>query len=342
MTTRRRRAGFTLIELLVVLGIVALLVGLLMPAVQSARESARRARCQNSLHQIGLALASYLAAVGSFPTACTAEPGHDGYYSVHTRLLAHLDQPTLYHAVNFETGTWSPDTYPRSHHPDVGLVNKFNETVFMTHIGLFLCPSDGGPFRETGNNYRGNVGVGWMPRPVASYPDSANGIFPEVGTVRASDVTDGLSQTVAFSERLRGSGNVREPVTLLSPERDMFSVFSIPLSEIRNGDDLVRACRISAHPANPNPGFTTTGRWWFWTGREQTLFNLAQPPNGRVPDCVMGASRPQVGMTGARSGHPGGVNVLMADGSARFVTDSIAVAAWRAQGSRSGGEPIAE
>ena len=93
MTTRRRRAGFTLIELLVVLGIVALLVGLLMPAVQSARESARRARCQNSLHQIGLALASYLAAVGSCPTACTAEPGHDGYYSVHTRLLAHLEAP---------------------------------------------------------------------------------------------------------------------------------------------------------------------------------------------------------------------------------------------------------
>ncbi|RUL88321.1 DUF1559 domain-containing protein [Tautonia sociabilis] len=336
---RHDRSAFSLIELLVVIGILGLLAALLMPAVQSAREAARRAMCQNNLHQIGLALHAYHDANTTFPPATTAygvrARCYGGLYSIHTRLLPYLDQRPLFDAINFDTGTW-PTISHLSHGP-AGChdSNIFNLTVMETQMDLFLCPSDGGPFAETGNSYRGNVGVGSHWGVTAEHPDSGNGIFPEAdGPISISRVPDGLSHTVAFSERLRGSGREGR----LSPERDVFS-FADGLI-VLTADDLLKVCRISARPSNPQEGFVRTGRRWFWTGRGNTLYNHAQAPNGVIPDCTAGGPVIETDMFTARSWHRGGVHALMADGSLRFVSETIATPVWRGFGSRNGREPV--
>lgn len=336
MKTRyRHRRAFTLIEMLVTIGILSILAALFLPAVQSAREAARRTQCQGNLHQIGLALHSYHASANSFPPSVTTRtpPGgsvYGGFYSVQDRILPYLDQAPLYNAINYATGTWPIDTYLAPTPSLYAELNGANATAYHTGVGVFLCPSDGGQFTSAGNNYRGCTGVG--PSGVAwiELPDSGNGMFPEIGTITAARVADGLSHTVAFSERLRGSG--RQPP---DPERDIFKRAGI----INTADQLLIACRIAARPAN-TPGYVTSGQWWFWTGRERTLYNNAQVPNGSIPDCTYGGMTPMVDMATARSRHPGGVNVIMGDGTGRFVTDSIAQPVWRGFGTRSGGELV--
>jgi len=332
-----RPCGFSLIELLVVIGIIGILASLLLPAVQSAREAARRAVCQNNLHQIGLALHAYHDANGIFPPSVThlglVREYYGGFYSTHTRLLPFLDQRPLYDAINFETGTWPTNLYqlmPRGEHT---AMNVFNRTVRLTQVEIFLCPSDAGAFRQAGNNYRGNAGVGAHHGTNAEHPDSGNGIFPERKAVRMSQVTDGLSHTVAFSERLRGSGRPKQA----SAERDSFGIVGGIF--VLTADDLLDACRISARPTNLSSRYVTTGQWWFWSCRYNTLYNHAQEPNGPVPDCTMSGIC-DASMATARSHHPGGVHALMADGSVRFVQETIARPVWRAFGTRNGREPV--
>jgi prepilin-type processing-associated H-X9-DG protein len=334
-TSVHHRPAFTLIEALVVIGVLSILLAMLLPAAQSAREAARLSQCQNNLHQIGLALHSYHASENCFPTGITTYTHRDGttyggFYSLHDRLLPHLDQSPLYNAINFATGTWPPDTFLAFPPSTLVKLNAANSTVFQTGLSIFLCPSDGGPFTDSGNNYRGNTGVGPSGVTWAETPDSGNGVFPEIGTISAAKIPDGLSHTVAFGERLRGSG--RQPP---DPERDMFKRMGIA----NTADQILTACRVAARPSN-TPGFVTNGKWWFWTGRERTLYNHAQVPNGSVPDCTYGGMTTMIDMATARSRHPFGVNVLMADGSGRFVPDSVAQQVWRALGTRNGAELV--
>ena len=335
MTSPKTRlaSGFTLIELLVVIAVIALLIGLTLPAVQGARESARKLTCQNNLRQLGLALQGYTDAHNVFPPAVTPHTTstYGGFYSIHARMLPYLEQVSAYHAINFDLGTWPTDTYlfnPGGRES----VNLANATVMNLQINTFMCPSDGGPFASTGNNYRGNAGVGpyWVTS--AEYPDSGNGVFPEIGPIRVNYVSDGLSHTVAFSERLRGSGNADR----LNAERDAYQSLRL----IRDASDTLKSCAIAARSSNVEPGFAASGKWWFWTGRENTLFVHAQAPNGKVPDCTYGGSLPATQMFTARSHHPGGVNALLCDGSVRFVSEALAPPVWRAFGSRNGGELV--
>jgi len=342
------RSGFTLIELLTVIGILSILLALLTPAVAAAREAARRSSCQNNLRQIGLALHSYLATHDRLPpsTACTKggfksknnmidiKTYYPGFVSVQARILPYLDQPSLYNSINFQLGTWPTDGINFVPPLDVSPINGAHATVLGTSVATFLCPSDGGPFDRFGNNYRGNAGVGPNWGTTAEHPDSGNGLFAEIGSVRASQVVDGLAHTAAFSERLRGSGGDGLGV----PERDVYPQFAF----VRTADDQLKACAIAARAGAGIDAyyFTRSGSRWFWTGREQTLYVHAQAPNGAVPDCSFGGSMPAMGMVTARSHHPGGVHLLMGDGSARFVADSISVEIWRGFGTRNGGELV--
>jgi prepilin-type N-terminal cleavage/methylation domain-containing protein/prepilin-type processing-associated H-X9-DG protein len=326
--------GFTLIELLAVTGIIGVLVGLLMPAVQQAREAARRAACQNNLRQIGIAVQHYHEAWECLPPSFvdSPDPEYGGYYAIHTSLLPAIEQIHLFNAINFETGTWPTDSFDYYPTNILRSRNAVNSTVMESKVALWLCPSDGGGVAATGNNYRGNAGVGPAYGTNAEHPDSGNGVFPEIGAIRIAFITDGLSHTAMFSERLRGTGNR----TRLSPTRDMFKLRAFVLT----ADDLLLGCRVAARPSALGDGYVLAGKRWFWTGREHTLYTHAQSPNGRVPDCTLGNALPHGEMSTARSNHNGGVNALMADGSVRFVLDSIQTEVWRGLGTRAGNELV--
>ncbi len=325
--------GFTLIELMAVIGGISVLIGLLLPAVESAREAARRLRCQSNLHQIGLALHAYLTDHGTFPPSYLGRtlPHYLGLYSIQARMLPYLDQRPLYSSINFSVST-CPDLVLGSDVPCARFrsLNAVNATVLQTRVEVFLCPSDGAAFESTGNNYRGNTGLGPLYKALPECPDSGNGLFPELGLISPARVPDGLSHTVAFSERLRGAGAGSRTF----PERDFFSQGHY----VQTADQLIQECRIEARAGNPSS--QNGGRWWFWAGREQTLYTHTQPPNGSVPDCLAGQSLPGNGMATARSDHLGGVNVLMGDGSGRFIKETISKDVWRGLGTRNGRELV--
>jgi type II secretory pathway pseudopilin PulG len=228
MKVLRCATGFTLIELLAVIGITSIVIGLLLPAVQLSREAARRAQCLNNLRQLGIAINAYHGDFGAFPTRVTIKhysapgvmdaPFYCGLYSIHSRLLPYLDQLPLFNSVNFDVGTWPTDSLNARPSSTALSLNLANATAMQTQVEIFLCPSDSGQLERMGNNYRGNVGVGPAYGTSARKPDSGNGLFPEIGLTTMSQVPDGLSHTAAFSERLRGSGDVGH----LQPARDIY------------------------------------------------------------------------------------------------------------------------
>jgi prepilin-type processing-associated H-X9-DG protein len=332
------RVAFTLIELMVSVGVLSILVGLSLPAVQAAREAARRTQCQNNLRHIGLAVHNYIASHNMFPPARMLHPRtgpkYFGLHSIHTRILPYLDHQEFYNAVNFSISTLPFDSWgapPELMDPRGIEWDMMNITIVQSNIRNFLCPSDTDTLAAFGNNYRGNAGVGPGYAMDAEYPDSGNGIFSEVMQVSPAQVPDGLSHTVCFSERLRGSGQDIIP----NPTRDCF----VSLARAFTADEIMVACRAGA-TLNPTIFFSSSGQYWFWTGRERTLYTHTQGPNGVIPDCFWKNSVPALGMATSRGLHPGGVNVLMSDGSLRLVGDGISLPVWRGIGTRNGNELV--
>jgi prepilin-type N-terminal cleavage/methylation domain-containing protein/prepilin-type processing-associated H-X9-DG protein len=331
------RAGFTLIELMVVVSIIGLLIALTLPAVQSAREAARRAQCENNLKQIGLALHNYEAANRCFPLNWgepridpdRGRPWHIGGrpYSALTRLLPFLERQPLYASINFQVETF----------PDERSISSFpfpqNTTAYATSVSVYLCPSDGASGSTPyGCNYRGNYGVGPHSATSKETYDSGNGFYSFPGVIGPQSFPDGLSHTVAYSERLRGSG----PNGGLAPARDFGEIMVMAYCITKDADYALSCCKIAStkgFPAYRDAGFT-----WFYGDFECTAYNHAQEPNGRIPDAITGG--PWMGIVTARSLHPGGVNSLMGDGSVRFAKDSTARAVWRALGTRNGDELV--
>ena len=253
---------------------------------------------------------------------------------VHSRILPYLEQGPIYDPINFSVGS-SPDVWGAPNYWPAGLVatnalNSINNTTRLTQVAVFLCPTDGGAFAESGTSYRGNTGVGLNYQTTAEEPDSGNGMLAEFGLVTPARVPDGMSHTALFSERLRGSGG-----SGVDPARDTFNLQVL----VFTADELLLAARAAARLDNPMI-LTAQGQYWFWTGRERTLYNHAQVPNGVIPDAMYAQIVTARGMASARSNHPGGVNVLMGDGSGRFVTETISQAVWRGLGTRNGGELV--
>ncbi len=341
--SRRHNAAcraFTLIELLAVVAVTAVLTGLLLPAVQSAREAARRAQCANNLKQIGLALHNHQSTTGSFPSmAFNGSPGGLGspplssnYYSPLARSLGQFDHAAAFNAINFEIATVFSD----------GLAS--NHTVMMMSIAGFLCPSDPPP-PVSGygrNNYRFSTGPTFFMTPVPPETQSSMGVFASdpayTLTVRPGDIRDGLSNTVGVSERLQGDwtkGDFKPGGDYLIADR--FNQYFPP-------DEIVAFCE-SLPPAPATMQESKGGESWLVSGYHFTGYNHCAAPNHHRQSCgntiltdTMNGRFLQAGSFPATSAHPGGVNVLMMDGNVRFVRDGIATATWRALSTRAGGE----
>jgi prepilin-type N-terminal cleavage/methylation domain-containing protein/prepilin-type processing-associated H-X9-DG protein len=308
MTTRR---AFTLIELLVVIAIIGILIALLLPAVQKVREAASRMQCTNNLKQLGLALHNHHDALGYFPAGRDPWPNP---FSAQSRLLPFVEQENLQHLVDFNQPT------------STGV----NLTAAQTPIKLLICPSDpaGGRIpgsQYAGNNYAGNVGTGVNNGDYTT----GDGIFLLNNRIGFRDISDGTSNTAAFSEIILGSGTTRTGPT--APDRRHF--IQLPGSTVTTPE----AC---------TPGSDTTwagnrGDRWINGGYLSTLYNHYYLPNTTSNfDCINAANN--YGLTTARSMHANGVNLLLCDGSVRFLANGITLATWRALGTRAGGEVVGD
>ena len=247
-------------------------------------------------------------------------------YSALTRLLPYLDLQAVYASINFQTETY-PDAQSSSAFPFPN-----NMTAYQTSIAAFLCPSDGrSPFTR-GCNYRGNYGVGPSPSTTRETYDSGNGFYSFPGVTGSQSFPDGLSHTVAYAERIQGTGDGAEII----PARDFGDIAINPYCLTRNADYAL-ACALVASTQN-FPAYRMAGFTWFYGDFECAAYSHAQEPNGPIPDAVAGG--PWWGIVTARSNHPGGANALMADGSVRFVKSSIGREAWRGLGTRNGDELV--
>jgi prepilin-type N-terminal cleavage/methylation domain-containing protein/prepilin-type processing-associated H-X9-DG protein len=372
--------GFTLIELLVVIAIIAVLIALLLPAVQAAREAARRSQCVNNLKQIGLAMHNYHSSNNTFPqghSQAASQIGYSGAYagwtewSAHAEMLGYIEQGPLYNSINFSfCGGYNYGFY-------------CNSSAAFASIAAFLCPSDnnssGAARFNTGwgnyanppgnNNYRGSVGTtslaGWNNGPGygSCQPDPLNinggqpgcvpystGVFCYWTSYGVRDITDGTSNTVAFTESLVGDPVVSNSTKRYNAVTGVSAAAPYDVQDattlLANGNlaTALNACTV-AYKSNTNV-VNDNGVRWAWGAVGMTLFQTIVPPNSTqyqwnaCRSGCGGCSPDDSSYSNSQSNHSGGCNFLMADGSVRFVKSTVSQATYLAIGTRANGEVV--
>ncbi len=324
-------SGFTLVELLVVIAVIGILIALLLPAVQAARESSRRTHCLNNLKQLSLAALTFHDANNTFPMG-RQQPNT---YSQHSRLLPYLEQGNLFAQMDFSKGTGS------------------NDEKFIS-VSTFICPSDSvdrmtdssqsahqfdavlGAWGR--NNYRANAGndIGLTTNDGdIKASEQNNGIFVTNAVVRLAQIVDGTSNTALFSEKIRGDGDDNS-VEVIS---DFFQVANNGTT--KTAVSLFQKCSALTPATMVGSSAQTSfaGRDWINGNYMTTRYTHIMPPN--TWSCSRGNSpNSNGGAVTACSRHVNGVGLALADGSSRFVNDSINVDVWKALGSRDSGEIV--
>jgi prepilin-type N-terminal cleavage/methylation domain-containing protein/prepilin-type processing-associated H-X9-DG protein len=363
METRlRRRSGFTLIELLVVIAIIAVLIALLLPAVQAAREAARRSQCVNNLKQLGLAVHNYHSTHNALPplfnnfckpTDDPSEPGGPWPLGWMVALLGNMEQQALFNSANYYFGAF-------------GVANI--NTLSTTKVSSFICPSEslrtGGWIASSFTNYHANFGG---PASMASWsgafvpfrgdpgdkPGFTNAVTTaNMGSFGFESVTDGTSNTAMISEKLIGLAGYVGGATPGTANGKRVS-FQLPTNlgwdTATGAADAVaflQACKSIPSTTAPTNPTQWSGSCWTGSHAGTLHFNSyghLMTPNGL--SCVAANSwgGPPGGFNDAitaTSNHSGGVNVVMIDGSVKFIKDSISPQTWWALGTRNQGEVI--
>ncbi|MBI1325067.1 DUF1559 domain-containing protein [bacterium] len=325
----RNSRGFTLIELLVVIAIIAVLISLLLPAVQSAREAARRSQCVNNLKQLALAMHNYHDVNEALPLGRTLQAGTYRPFSQFARILGQMEQKNVYDTLNFAFGSFDLQ----------------NVTASATTVMSFLCPSDVNTqiplglvapgYASAGINYRANEGTSvamWYGEEDTANVNNGkvanpNGLFFSSQRIRLADVIDGTSNTAAFAEHTMGDFNN----AIVTDSSDTFRPGTYP----NTSEEAYQLCRTFDITNLSFQGYSNVGAPWTYGYHSTTSYWHSGPPNSR--SCMYPPSRIA---TTTNSRHPGGVNVALADGSVRFVKNTVNPVTWRALGTRNGGEVI--
>jgi prepilin-type N-terminal cleavage/methylation domain-containing protein len=324
---RKRSRGFTLIELLVVITIIAILIALLLPAVQAVRNAARRVQCKNNLKQIGIALHNYLETYSVFPMSFAADPNSPGgEWSIHARLLPFIDQGMVSKQIDLRDAYSSP-----------------KNAVAKTHrVPIFLCPSeveDRARIDSSGTpihypvNYGFNGGTWNVWDNVTG--QSGNGAFAPNTSMNTASFTDGMTATLAFTE---------------------VKAFTPYLRDGGNGGAVPPA--LTGISGLGGSFKTTSGHTEWVDGRiHQTGSTTTYTPNTRVPHLVDGVTYdidytscredkscngPTYAAVTSRSYHVGMVHSLLMDGSTRAISDSVDATTWRNLGSRNDNQVLGE
>jgi prepilin-type N-terminal cleavage/methylation domain-containing protein/prepilin-type processing-associated H-X9-DG protein len=348
---RTRRRGFTLIELLVVISIIAVLIALLLPAVQSAREAARRAQCSNNLKQLGLAVHNYATSFNVIPAMCMFPGGQQAISqgwapSWIIPLLSQIEQGNLYSAYNFSA-------------PAVLISNTVgleNTTVTFTQLATLLCPSENEtnrPFSYGISCYAGNYGG---PGQIAAYSgtivpvgDPNGAPLGRLGPVTMEAVRDGLSNTAMFSEHLHGlQGSPKVFPGTPDGKRGVFN--GATGAGVGGGAaaavSFVNSCKTlqsSVSSINSDHIGNNAYATYPWHVGLDNYMHVGPPNSLHCQDSSDASWLSYVGPSGSAppaSNHPGGVHITFADGSVRFIKDSITQQVWWGIGTRNGREVI--
>lgn len=353
----RRPAGFTLVELLVVIAIISVLILLLLPAVNAAREAARNTQCKNHIRQLAMALSSHEAATRHFPVSQASSgvdrPGKNGcepgFYSWTAHLLPYIEEEPLSRSINFRL-----DLANSCNDGEDGLLDGShpNAQAGSTVVATFLCPSDPasehnpalmGTANPAASSYAGNAGWPSLATGVdgeRKTPGKANGVIAVVNPriknswqpsrpVRARDIRDGLSKTAAVAERLIQRGSTREQVLEGDQRTKSYHITEQP----RTLAAMSERCTPDNSHADLNY-CAYIGRAWLsgWAATAPTYMHVKAPNTNH---CHFSHSS----MTGdfvvtPSSQHTGGVNVAFCDGHVEFVTDDVDMKVWWNMGSR--------